>query len=123
MNLTEKISRRGVLIGAGGLSAVIGGSSLYHLNHVLPLRNIAAEERFRRLQDGLIAQEGIQFSSRFFDLPAPRLRAHVIDSGHGAPVLMIHGGNSVAVAWAPLLSRLQRSFRIYAPDRPGCGLT
>ena len=36
---------------------------------------------------------------------------------------MIHGGNSVAVSWAPLLSRLQRTFHIYAPDRPGCGLT
>jgi pimeloyl-ACP methyl ester carboxylesterase len=122
-NHGRKISRRGVLIGGIGLSAVIGGSSLYHMNHVLPPRDIAAEERFRRLQDGLLAHEGIQFSSRFFDLAAPAVRTHVIDSGQGTPVLMIHGGNSVAVSWAPLLSRLQRTFHIYAPDRPGCGLT
>jgi pimeloyl-ACP methyl ester carboxylesterase len=39
------------------------------------------------------------------------------------PVILIHGGNSVAAGWEPLLSLLQDDLRLYAPDRPGCGLT
>jgi pimeloyl-ACP methyl ester carboxylesterase len=36
---------------------------------------------------------------------------------------MIHGGNSVAASWAPLLREVGGAFHAFAPDRPGCGLT
>lgn len=29
----------------------------------------------------------------------------------------------MALVWAPLLARMQEDFALYAPDRPGCGLT
>jgi pimeloyl-ACP methyl ester carboxylesterase len=47
----------------------------------------------------------------------------VLEGGQGDPVLLLHGGNGVAAQWEPLLSRLSSGFHIYAPDRPGCGLT
>jgi pimeloyl-ACP methyl ester carboxylesterase len=51
------------------------------------------------------------------------VRTHVLKAGSGEPLLLIHGGNSVAACWEPLFSRLAQSFSVYAPDRPGCGLT
>jgi len=39
------------------------------------------------------------------------------------PVLLIHGGTAFAAGWEPLLSLLQDDLRLFAPDRPGCGLT
>jgi pimeloyl-ACP methyl ester carboxylesterase len=58
--------------------------------------------------------------------PAARVqRVHVLELGRDgtSPVLLIHGGNSVAAGWEPLLSLLQNDLHLYAPDRPGCGLT
>lgn len=83
----------------------------------------AAAERFRRLQDAALAETGVTTTSRFIDLDAPPLRVHLLEAGAGDPVLMIHGGNSVAASWAPLLPGLAPRFRLLMPDRPGCGLT
>ena len=44
----------------------------------------------------------------------------VIEAGAGAPVLFVHGGNSVAAGWAPPLARLQDRFHLpwlEEPDR------
>ena len=82
-----------------------------------------AEDRFRAAQERLFIQTGTQATSRFVAIAEPAMRAHVLEAGSGKPVLMIHGGNSVAAAWEPLLSLLQPHFHLYAPDRPGCGLT
>src|SRR5690349_15088858 len=48
---------------------------------------------------------------------------HVLTAGAGDPVLMVHGGNSVAAMMEPLLGRVASRFTVYRPDRPGCGLT
>lgn len=53
----------------------------------------------------------------------PSLRVHVLVAGHGEPVFLIHGGGSVAVTLAGVMTGLAPSFRCVAPDRPGCGLT
>lgn len=66
---------------------------------------------------------GAGFASSFLDLPEPRLRTHVVRAGSGEPVLMLHGGNSVAAGLQPLLGRVAERFAVVAPDRPGCGLT
>ncbi len=86
-------------------------------------RMTEAEDRFWAAQERLFAQTGTQASSRFVAIAEPAMRVHVLEAGSGQPVLMIHGGNSVAAAWEPLLSLLQPHFHLYAPDRPGCGLT
>lgn len=82
-----------------------------------------ATERFRRLQDAALAENGISATSRFIDLRSPPIRVHVLEAGTGDPVLMIHGGNSVAISWGPLIGRLAPRFHLIMPDRPGCGLT
>ena len=86
-------------------------------------RMTEAEDRFREAQERLFAQTGTRANSRFVTIAEPAMRVHVLEAGSGEPVLMIHGGNSVAAAWEPLFSLLQPHFHLYAPDRPGCGLT
>jgi pimeloyl-ACP methyl ester carboxylesterase len=85
-------------------------------------------DHFTATQARLLQETGTQVSSRFLTIQAPAARVqhvHVLEGGRdGAPpVLLLHGGNSVAAAWEPPLSLLQGDFRLYAPDRPGCGLT
>ncbi len=80
-------------------------------------------ERYRRRQDAALADAGIVARSRFVDLRTPPLRVQVLEAGAGEPLLLIHGGNSVAASWAPLLPRLAPRFHLLMPDRPGCGLT
>lgn len=84
---------------------------------------VAAAERFRRLQDVALAEAGVATTSRFIEVRTPPLRVHLLEAGIGEPVLLIHGGNSVAASWAPLLPYLAPRFRLLMPDRPGCGLT
>ncbi|HEY3522060.1 MAG TPA: alpha/beta hydrolase [Candidatus Limnocylindrales bacterium] len=84
---------------------------------------VGAAERFRRLQDVVLAEARVATTARFVELPKPPLRVHLLEAGAGEPVLMIHGGNSVAASWAPLLPYLAPRFRLLMPDRPGCGLT
>ena len=82
-----------------------------------------AAERFRRLQDAALGKTGVAVTSRFLDVRTPSLRVHLLEAGAGEPLLMIHGGNSVAASWAPMLPYLAPRFRLLMPDRPGCGLT
>ncbi len=78
---------------------------------------------FRRLQDAALAEAGVDVTSRFVDVSTPLLRVHLLEAGEGDPVLMVHGGNSVAASWAPLIAPLATQFHLLMPDRPGCGLT
>jgi pimeloyl-ACP methyl ester carboxylesterase len=82
-----------------------------------------AAERFRRLEETVLAESGVTATSRFIDVRTPPLRVHLLEAGTGDPVLMVHGGNGVAISWAPLLARLAPRFHLLMPDRPGCGLT
>ena len=80
-------------------------------------------EEFRRLQDAALAELGVATTSSFVSIDTPPLRVHQLEAGVGAPVLMIHGGNSVAASWGPLIGLLAPRFHLLMPDRPGCGLT
>src|SRR5579859_287619 len=86
-------------------------------------REGTAEKRFRRSQDAALAETGVSATSTFIDVRTPPLRVHLLEAGAGDPVLFVHGGNSVAMSWAPLLARLAPRFHLLMPDRPGCGLT
>jgi pimeloyl-ACP methyl ester carboxylesterase len=79
--------------------------------------------QFRAAQDAVLAETGVAAKASFIDVEAPPLRVQLLEAGAGVPVVMIHGGNSVAASWAPLLPRLSESFHLLMPDRPGCGLT
>jgi len=78
-------------------------------------------DEFRDAQTRLLEAYGAQTESHFVALSEPALRTHYLESGRGDAVLMIHGGNSFAASWAPLIKPLSRQFHLYLPDRPGCG--
>jgi pimeloyl-ACP methyl ester carboxylesterase len=79
-------------------------------------------ERYARLQRALLARSGLQFAERDVQLSSPSLRAHVVESGSGEPLLLVHGGNGIGAHWLPLNARLSGR-QLIVPDRPGCGLT
>ena len=96
---------------------------VWNLHQHLPSRDPGAEEKFLRAQEEVLAGNGNSVHSRFVQIAEPRLRVQVLEGGQGEPVLLLHGGDGMAAQWEPLLSRLSSGFHIYAPDRPGCGLT
>src|SRR6266566_8127869 len=82
-----------------------------------------AHTRYRQAQSRVLERHGSPAVSRFVLLESQHVRAHVLEAGEGPPMLLLHGGGATAALWGPLLGSLHRSFRIYAPDRPGCGLS
>ena len=112
------------VIGTGiGVASASIAAYVWNLHQHLPPRDPAAEERFRQSQNYLLAGNGNTVHSRFVQIAKPRLRVQVLEGGGGEPVLLLHGGSGMAAQWEPLLSRLASGFHVYAPDRPGCGLT
>jgi pimeloyl-ACP methyl ester carboxylesterase len=106
-----------------GAGLALGGFGAARGLHSLPSRDPAAEERYRKLEAALLEANGVGAVSRFVDVTQPPLKVHVLEAGRGEPVLFVHGGNSVAIGWLPLLAKLRSGFHLFAPDRPGCGLT
>ncbi len=87
-----------------------------------------AVDRFEAAERQLFAATGTRVRFHFIegnDKLHGVARIRILEAGRddAPPLVMIHGGNSVAAGWEPLLSILQRDFHVYAPDRPGCGLT
>ena len=116
-------TRRQMVSTTAGVAVASLATYVWNLHQHLPARDLDAEERFLRAQNLLLAGNGNSVHSRFVRITEPSLRVQVLDGGQGEPVLLLHGGNGVAAQWEPLLSRLSSEFHIYAPDRPGCGLT
>jgi pimeloyl-ACP methyl ester carboxylesterase len=116
-------SRRAVLLSVPVLAAAGGAGYLFQANHSIPPADPLAEERFRELQALAMAHYGLPGVSKHLPLADSSLTVHAIDAGQGDPVLFLHGGNSVAAGWIPLLALLSDRYRTLAPDRPGCGLT
>lgn len=89
---------------------------------VEPSRISPHERRLLDAERQLFVECGVAPATHFL-WPGERERqVRIFDLGEGQPLLMLHGGNSVAATWAPLWQRL-RGYRVLAPDRPGCGLT
>jgi len=44
-------------------------------------------------------------------------------TGHGPPIVLIHGLMSSSYSWRHVYTPLSRRYRVYAPDLVGCGLT
>jgi len=49
-------------------------------------------------------------------------RVHVVEAGEGPPAVFLHGTNTSALSWVPLLGHLG-DIRMIAVDRPGRGLS
>lgn len=48
--------------------------------------------------------------------------SNAIVTGRGPPLLLVHGGMGTNSQWAPILAQLAARHRVFAPDRPACGL-
>ena len=80
-----------------------------------PQHTAAIEELYRRML------RTAEADGRFVPLPSGR-RVHVVESGHGPPVVHLHGTNTSSLSHLMLTGRTP-GLRSYLVDRPGCGLS
>lgn len=78
---------------------------------------------FAKRQEALLEFYDLPARSRYLDIERPEMRVHLLEAGYGEPLVLIHGGDGEGALWAPLMAELQDEFRLYALDRPGCGLS
>src|ERR1700694_1523681 len=55
------------------------------------------------------------------DAEVQGVKLHYVTSGHGAPLLLLHGYAETSLMWRPLLPSLAERFTVIAPDLPGMG--
>jgi pimeloyl-ACP methyl ester carboxylesterase len=82
----------------------------------------AAISEFESAERRLFEVYGLEVESRFLELRDPPMRARVLETGEGAPVVLVHGGGGVGATWAPLMARMS-GVRLLVVDRPGFGLS
>ena len=46
---------------------------------------------------------------------------HTVETGHGAPLLLLHGWPEFWLTWEPVMARLADRYRLIAPDLRGFG--
>ena len=83
-----------------------------------------AERRYADAQARLAARYDLAVESRVTETDAAG-RVHYLVGGNpdGDPVLFLHGVGTPAATWLPLFPALTDEYRVYAPDRPGLGLS
>src|SRR5215203_3423134 len=82
----------------------------------------AAISEFESAERRLFEVYGLEVESRFLELRDPPMRARVLETGEGAPVVLVHGGGGVGATWAPLMAKMSGA-RLVVVDRPGFGLS
>jgi pimeloyl-ACP methyl ester carboxylesterase len=55
------------------------------------------------------------------DAEVQGVKVHYLTSGHGAPLLLLHGYAETSLMWRPLIPSLAERFTVIAPDLPGIG--
>jgi pimeloyl-ACP methyl ester carboxylesterase len=80
-------------------------------------------ERYETVQASYLGSIGSHAISKRVLLGNPPLATHLLEAGNGEPVVLVHGGGGMTIQWAQILASLPRRFHIFAPDRPGCGLS
>ena len=55
------------------------------------------------------------------DAEVQGIKLHYVTSGHGAPLLLLHGYAETSLMWRPLMPSLAERFTVIAPDLPGIG--
>ena len=77
---------------------------------------------FEDAERALLAHYGVATESRPVRLADPALTVRVLESGAGAPLVLVHGSGMSAPTWAPMLAHLDDR-RVHAVDLPGFGLS
>ena len=117
------IERRNFLKAAAALSLAAAFQPL-NLSAFTMRNNYSDEkEKFKKAEQALLKKYHITAHSKYVKLSNPPLSVRILEAGKGDPVIMLHGGGAYASQFAPLIGSLQNNFHLYAPDRPGCGLT
>src|SRR6202049_2081673 len=49
------------------------------------------------------------------------VKLHYLTSGHGAPLLLLHGYAETSLMWRPVMPSLAERFTVIVPDLPGIG--
>lgn len=93
------------------LGAVLAAWAVFWLLWPKPLARLfmAAERRQGRLRMRRVDCDGIDW--------------HILEGGHGEPLVLLHGFNGDGYHFARVSRRLGKHFRIIAPDLPGFGQT
>ncbi len=86
------------------------------------------EQRYRAAEAAVWDHWGVVPDERWVRLPSTGTRVRVLEAGHGAPTLLVHGAAIAGTSWADLVSRLAargdaKPRRCIVIDRPGCGLS
>ncbi|NLV13681.1 alpha/beta fold hydrolase [Haloarcula argentinensis] len=83
-----------------------------------------AERRYADAQARLADHYDLAVESHVTETDAAG-RVHYLAGGNpdGDPVLLLHGVGTPAATWLPLYPSLTDEYRVYAPDRPGLGLS
>ena len=55
------------------------------------------------------------------EITVKNLKVNYVDEGRGTPILLLHGWGSGSVAFRGIINAFKDSFRLIAPDFPGCG--
>src|ERR1700688_5173310 len=55
------------------------------------------------------------------DAEVQGVKLHYLTSGHGAPLLLLHGYAETSLMWRHLMPSLAERFTVIAPDLPGIG--
>lgn len=55
------------------------------------------------------------------DAEVQGVKLHYLTSGHGTPLLLLHGYAETSLMWRPLMPSLAERFTVIAPDLPGIG--
>ncbi|MEF8853411.1 MAG: alpha/beta fold hydrolase [Haloarculaceae archaeon] len=82
------------------------------------------ERRYAERQADLATECGVDAESRVVETDAAG-RVHYLVAGdpEGEPVVLLHGVGTHAATWLPMVPALADDYRVYAPDRPGRGLS
>lgn len=78
---------------------------------------------YLRTREELFDVLDVQPASINIQTRGPVKNVHFLKAGKGRPLILLHGGGSHSVEWAPLLPELKKYFELYLVDRPGCGQT
>src|ERR1700693_5750027 len=81
----------------------------------------------RRVSGALLLCAAVSASAWAAELVTARdaevqgVKLHYVTSGHGAPLLLLHGYAETSLMWRPLMPSLAERFTVIAPDLPGIG--
>ncbi|NEU55464.1 alpha/beta fold hydrolase [Halorussus sp. MSC15.2] len=65
----------------------------------------------------------VDVESQYATLSDPASKVHYLTAGEGPPLLLLHGLSTNGATWVPMFDALTDHFTVYAPDRPGRGLS